>query len=229
MTKRPARATSVIASSHRCAAAAATIPNFTAFSARCSRNRSVYGVSAVSWNTSGKSRTRPRPAEAVDVGEGARGGHARPARVGPDDLTTRSDHPGKVAGDGARPAPDLKHAGSPAHAREPEEAAAKPRVARRLAALLEPLDELCRIGLRVDGAVGIHRGVRVGLSREPSGTRRTRSSGHSAATAEAPPLRRSRLTGPPRHAALRSGLAEVLGEQLREERQKPSRLRRRRD
>src|SRR5207302_4932934 len=77
------------------------------------------------------------PVEAVDVGEAARGGHARPARVDPDDLTTRSDHPGKVAGDGARPAPDLKHAGSPAHAREPEEAAAKPRVARRLAAPLE--------------------------------------------------------------------------------------------
>src|SRR5207253_2525739 len=82
------------------------------------------------------------PVEAVDMREAARGGDARPARVDTDDLTARSDHPGEVAGDDTRPAPDLKHAGSPAHAREPEEAAAEARVARRLAALLEPLDEL---------------------------------------------------------------------------------------
>src|SRR2546430_2484934 len=63
------------------------------------------------------------PVEAVDMREAARGGHARPARVDTDDLTAWSDHPGEVAGDDTRPAPDLKHAGSPAHGREPEEAA----------------------------------------------------------------------------------------------------------
>src|SRR5262249_6721405 len=70
--------------------------------------------------------------------------------IDPDDVTAWTDHGGRVPGEHAGARARLQHMPPSPDSAEPEEAPPQPRLAGRVAALLEEGHEVLRISLLVD-------------------------------------------------------------------------------